>query len=189
MVRRTEGSPCQQGVQFGGKPRHGIDLGAFNGFLIGQRGKDVGQTGCQHAFTRAGRPDEHDVVHTRRGNLQGLLGGLLSFDLREIRSAVKAGFQNAFPAELQGLNGQYPAEVQKDLPHVVNGVYVDPRRGRSLGGVFRRTEEVLKAVGRRRKRHGQRAVDGAERTGKGKLAHKHGAGEIRVANLLGLQQR
>ena len=88
VVRRAEGPLRDQARAGIEHPGHGVNLGGFERFFKGERGKDGGQPLGQHGFAGAGRADHQNVVAAGGGHFQGALGGLLAAHIAEVDGEV-----------------------------------------------------------------------------------------------------
>ena len=177
VVRRPEGPTRHQSARRGDLSRHGVYLGRLERLLGRERRQDRRQPPRQHRLSRAGRPDENDVVAARRSDLQRPLGMSLSLHVGEILAVTRPGERGVLPRCGTG---------RRDLRHAVQAVdhlaqrlraeHLDALHHGRLGGVVRRQHDPPQPGVAGTDRQRQHAPHGLERPVERQLPDEHRIG-------------
>ena len=158
MVRRAE-RPRPADPPAGEIAGEAADHADFQHLRRLERRQNRWQPPRQHRLAGAGRPDHQQIVPARGGDFERALGGLLAFDVLEVRHLciprIRGGLRP--PETLQSL------EVVDELEQVLRGEDAHVGGGpRGFGAAARRADQPFaERVGA--DRGGQRARDGGDR--------------------------
>ena len=170
VVRRAERPRPHKPRAARQRARHRINFRDLERLLARQIRQDRGQALGEHTFSRAGRPDQQDVMAARCRHLHGAAGAGLPHDVGKVRQR-----RRLCPVRLARQHRRkrlLPREVPQKRHDLADRIYRDSLDDRALGGIFRRNECMADAVIARRDHHRQHAAHRPHLSRQRQLAEK-----------------